>query len=170
MKLKIFFLAFLFTCYLGSEVRAQTVDGIYYDWTVFEIDEPGKAKKCYIASFPKKQIGNHNKLREPYVLVTRYEGRKLEEISVYCGYEYKLNSKIYISIDGKQFRLFTKQIIAWAETSKDDKTIIQNLLKSKILKVRGESAMGSYSVDEYSLRGFTRAYKRMKDLCKSSEE
>lgn len=144
---------------------AQTVDGTYYDWTVFELNEPGRGKKCYIASFPKNSIGNYKNTREPYVLITRFKYKRVEEVSIYSGYEYKLNSDIYISIDGKQFRLFTKGDMAWAKTSHQDKDIIQQMLLGKELKVRSESSKGNYTVDAYSLKGITKAYKRMKDLC-----
>ena len=47
---------------------------------------------------------------------------------------------------------------AWALTKFDDVEIIQSLLKSAILRVRSNSALGTYAVDEYSLKGIARAY------------
>ena len=73
---------------------------------------------------------------------------------------------IYISIDGKQYTLFTKDDIAWAKNKEQDKEIITNLLNGYSLKIRAESSKSEYIVDEYSLKGLTRAYKRMKELCK----
>jgi hypothetical protein len=151
---------------LPGKVFAQNVDGTYYDWTVFTLDEVGKAKKCYIASFPKNKVGNHKTDRKPYVLITRYEGKKIEEVSVYNGYEYKINSEIYVAVEDQQYRMFTKGDIAWAKTMEQDKQMIQDMLKADKLRVRGESSVGTYSVDEYSLKGITMAYKRMKELCK----
>ena len=40
------------------------------------------------------------------------------------------------------------------------------MLNGKILKIRSESSKTEYTVDEYSLKGMTRAYKRMRELCK----
>lgn len=163
---KLFIISLLFlTIFTTKAIAQQKVDGTYYDWTVFELDEPGKGKICYIASFPKSSIGNHATKREPYVLITRFKNKSVEEVSVYSGYEYKLNSDIFVSIDGKQYRMFTKDDIAWAKTQEQDKEIIQRMLIGQEMKIRAESAKGTYSVETYSLKGVTRAYKRMKDLC-----
>ena len=39
------------------------------------------------------------------------------------------------------------------------------MLNNDSVKVRSDSAIGSYAIDEYSLKGFARAYKRLKQLC-----
>ena len=62
--------------------------------------------------------------------------------------------------------MFTEGDIAWAKTMQEDKKMIQEMLKGDTMRVRGESSIGTYSVDEYSLRGVTKAYKRIKELCK----
>jgi phage pi2 protein 07 len=155
-------LVFLF---FSFNLLAQTLDGIYYDWSVFILDNAGEEKKCYIASFPKKSIGNFTKKREPYILITRFNEKKVEEISVYSGFEYKISGKVFIMIDEKQFILWTKEDVAWTKTKEEDKQIIKTLLNSTTLKIRAESSNMEYVVDDYSLKGFVRAYKRMKELC-----
>jgi len=169
MRIKKLFITSLILCIsFGIKAFAQpTVDGTYYDWTVYELDEPGQGKLCYIASFPKKSIGNHTAKRDPYILITRFKNQRVEEVSIYSGYEYKLNSNIFVSIDGKQYRMFTKGDMAWAKTQEQDKEMIQRMLAGQELKTRGESSKGTYSVETYSLKGVTRAYKRMRDLCSS---
>lgn len=145
----------------------QTLDGIYYDWYVFTLTDLGEEQKCYVVSFPKKSIGNYKKAREPYILITRFKDKGIEEVSLYSGFEYKLGSDIYLSIDGKQYTMFTKDDIAWAKNKNQDKELITNLLNGYLLKVRAESSKSEYVVDEYSLKGLTRAYRRMKELCKN---
>ena len=162
---KLFFFVFFISIY--SHVFAQqSLDGVYYDWSVFVLDDLGSEKQCYMVAFPKNSIGNFKKKREPYILITKYQDRQTEEVSLYAGFEYKIASDVYISIDGKQFILFTKGDIAWAKSKKDDKTIIETLLKAYKLKIRAESVHTEYVVDEYSLKGMSRAYKRIKELCK----
>lgn len=160
----LFFVVFLFAFKLSY--AGQTLDGIYYDWSVFVLDNLGEEKKCYVASFPKKSIGNYKKEREPYILITRFQDKGVEEVSIYSGFEYKVGSNIYISIDGRQYTLFTNGDIAWAKTKEQDKEIITDMLNGFSLKTRAESSTTEYVVDEYSLKGLTRAYKRMKELCK----
>lgn len=163
--LVLFLILFLF---LSKNLYAeQTLDGIYYDWYVFTLTDLGEEQKCYVVSFPKKSIGNYKKTREPYILITRFKDKGIEEVSLYSGFEYKLGSDIYLSIDGKQYTMFTKDDIAWAKNKNQDKELITNLLNGYLLKVRAESSKSEYIVDEYSLKGLTRAYRRMKELCKN---
>jgi hypothetical protein len=39
------------------------------------------------------------------------------------------------------------------------------MLNSSTIKVRSDSALGFYAVDEYKLKGITKAYKRMREIC-----
>jgi len=162
----ILLLFLVFICSLQKSFAQQTLDGIYYDWSVFVLDNLGEEKKCYIASFPDKSIGNYKDNREPYILITKFQDRGNEEISIYSGFEYKISSDIYIAVDGKQFTLFTNGDMAWAKDKKEDKEIIESMLNGKTLKSRAESSHTEYVVDEYSLKGMTRAYRRMEELCK----
>ena len=166
MRCKILLYIFGFILFGKLLLADQVLDGIYYDWSTFVLDELGNEKKCYIVSFPKKSIGNYKSSREPYILITRYKDREVEEVSLYVGFEYKIASNVHISIDGKQYTLFTKNDIAWAKSKEQDKEIISNLLDAYDLKVRAESVHAEYIVDEYSLKGITRAYKKMKELCR----
>ena len=168
MNKKIVLLLFLviFGTFWQKSFADQTLDGIYYDWSVFVLDDLGDEKKCYIVSFPKKSIGNYKKAREPYILITRFQDKGVEEVSIFSGFEYKIGSDIYLSIDGKQYTMFTKDDIAWAKSKDQDREIITNLLDGFLLKIRAESSKAEYVVDEYSLKGLTRAYRRMKELCK----
>ena len=162
---KIFLFLVLFLIFFQKSF-AQVLDGVYYDWSVFVVDNLGEEKKCYIVSFAKKSIGNYKGKREPYILITKFQNRGAEEVSAYAGFEYKVGSDIYMSVDGKQYTLFTNNDMAWAKDKKEDKEIINNMLNGKVLKIRSESSKTEYTVDEYSLKGMTRAYKRMRELCK----
>lgn len=160
-------LLFIFNYFGINHLYAeQTLDGIYYDWSVFTLTDLGEEQKCYVVSFPTKSIGNYKNAREPYILITKFKDKGIEEVSIYSGFEYKIGSDIHISIDGKQYTMFTKNDIAWAKSKQQDKEIISNLLNGYLLKVRAESSKSEYIVDEYSLKGLTRAYKRMRELCK----
>ena len=157
---------FLFIASVNVGYSEQILDGIYYDWSVFVLDELGEEKKCYMVAFPDKRIGNYKKKSEPYVLITRFQDKNVEEVSIYTGFEYKIGSDIYLSIDGKQYTMFTKGDIAWAKSTTQDRDIIVDLLSGYLLKVRAESTKAEYVVDEYSLKGITRAYRRIRELCK----
>lgn len=159
-----YLLTFLFYC---STASAQILDSSFYRWTVYEIQESElDYKTCYIVSHPVKSDTNHNSRQNPYLMITRFQKDRSEEVSIFGGYEYKLSSKIFVMIDDKQFKLETKEDMAWNATKYGDVHMLDTLLNGTTVKVRSDSAIGTYAVDEYSLKGITRAYARMREVCK----
>ncbi|MCE3255206.1 MAG: hypothetical protein K0R25_700 [Rickettsiaceae bacterium] len=157
---------FSFHIFTSKNALAQTVDSIYYGWAVYEHGKNEGDKKCYIASTPHKSDSSYTANRNPYLAITRYSKTRSEEVSVNAGYEYKLNSDVYLLIGKTQKQLYTKNNIAWARSDYDDKEIIKLMLQSEYFKARSDSSTGNYSIDEYELKGIARAYARMKELCK----
>lgn len=152
---------------LRQSAHSQVIDSSFYRWTVYEIQENElDYKRCYIASNPVKSDTDDNSRQKPYVMITRFQKDRTEEVSVFGGFEYKLSSDIFMVVDASQFRLKAKKDFAWARTRIEDITIIDAMLNSGVLKVRSDSAIGTYAVDEYSLKGITRAYARMREICK----
>lgn len=152
---------------MRQPARSQVIDSSFFQWRVYEIQENElEYKKCYIVAHPIKSDSDHNSRQKPYLMITRFQKDRSEEVSIFSGFEYKLNSEIFISIDDAQFKLLSKKDIAWAKTKTDDVNIINALLNSGGVKVRSDSAIGTYAVDQYSLKGITRAYARMKEICK----
>lgn len=172
MKKRTIIFLFFIILFSGEEVFASNsasnvvVDGAYYDWNVYYIDDLSGEKKCYIASFAAKSIGNYKKERKPYIMIAYFTAKNAEEISIYADYDYKLKSSIYLGLDNKQFRMFTKGRMAWAKNSAEDKSIIKEMLAVNEIRTRGETITGEYTVDTYSTKGLARAYNRMKELCK----
>jgi hypothetical protein len=160
-------LAIIFLSYISISKTslAQTIDSMYYGWIVYEHGE-GLDKKCYIASEPVKSDTSYTSIRNPYLSITHFTSNNTEEVSLYSGYEYKISSEVFLLIDDVQMQLFTRDDMAWAKGDAFDKKIITLMLKSKYLKARSDSAIGTYTIDEYSMKGITRAYSRMKELCK----
>jgi hypothetical protein len=152
---------------LNQNAKSQIIDSSFYNWTVYEIQETEiDYKKCYIVSRPSKSTSNHNSRLKPYLMITRYQKERIEEVSIYSGYEYKLNSKANIMIDNRQFTMIAKADMAWNKTKYDDLDMINNILNGGILKVRSDSAFGTFAIDEYSLKGVAKAYNRMREICR----
>lgn len=152
---------------LASESHAQIIDSSFYGWRVYEIQENElDYKKCYIMSQPTISNSDQISRKQPYLMIARFQKDRSEEISIYGGFEYKLSSKVSLLIDKSTFQLLSKGNMAWAKTKSEDVEIIATMLNSAVLKVRGDSAIGNYAIDEYSLKGITRAYARMREVCK----
>lgn len=146
------------------------MDSIHYSWEVFEFEEEvdneiGPVKRCYVMAKPNLSKTSYSANRDAYISVTRFENDGMEEVSISAGFEYKINGKIYALVGDETFALFTREKSAWLGSAIKDKNFIQKMLNSDSIKVRSNSSIGSYAIDTYSLKGFARAYRRMKSLC-----
>lgn len=148
------------------QCKAQVLDSSFYQWQIYEIQENElDYKKCYIVANPVESDSNHNARKKPYIMIARYQKDRVEEISLYSGFEFKKNSELLMLVDKEQFNLITKGDIAWARSKNEDIFIIENLLHGAVMKVRSNSSLGTYAVDQYSLKGITKAYARMRKIC-----
>lgn len=147
-----------------NNANAQVKDSTFRKWTVYIINMHGK-KVCYTVSFPISKSGNYKKRDEPYFMVT-YLGNDIAEVSTSSGYKYKKGGKVELTIGNKKLLMFATNELAWAKDSYADKDFISLMKKQNILRVKGRSKIGSYSIDKYSLNGFTASYNRMKEACK----
>jgi invasion protein IalB len=57
---------------------------------------------------------------------------------------------------------------AWIRTRQYDRILVEKMKKGSRTKVTGTTPKGTNSIDTYSLSGFTKAYSKMKTLCKNS--
>jgi hypothetical protein len=161
--LKITFSIILLLTFAAS-AEAQVKDSAHKDWTVYITTLQGK-KVCYITSFPKNKSGNYKKRDEPYFMVTHI-GEDVSEVSTSSGYKYKDGSNLDVMMGSKKLSMFTAGELAWAKDRLSDKEFISSMKKQNDFTVKGFSAMGSYSVDRYSLSGFSKAFDRMGEACK----
>jgi hypothetical protein len=69
-------------------------------------------------------------------------------------------------VNDVQFNFEAKKDLAWTKNKAEDLEVINSMLESGVVKVRSDSAVGTFAVDEYSLKGITRAYARMREVCK----
>lgn len=152
----------------GSAARAQSPQflGTYRDWNVYKFADQEQTI-CYIASEPKKQEGNYTRRDPPAVLVTRRSDPQIvDEVSVQPGYSYYEGSEVEVQIDrGRRFMLFTRGEHAWTKSEAEDEALIAAMKRGTNLTVRGNSVKNTYSLDTYSLLGFTAAYEAMIAAC-----
>jgi len=139
--------------------------GSFQDWNVYAFQEDGQ-KICYMASEPKKQEGNYTRRGNPAVLVTRRPGpRSVDEVSVQPGYSYLEGSEVESQVGDRKFMLFTRGEHAWTKSEDADKALITSMKRGNDMSVRGTSVKDTFSLDTYSLLGFTKAYEAMVAAC-----
>ncbi len=136
-------------------------------WTALTANPKGK-KMCYAVIYAKRRIGNlglkdGEDLRA--YLIVHYFSPYNQRISVFFDYKIKKGSRVFLSIDGKQFEIIPYENYAFAEDAETDATIISQIATAKRVLIRGEGDGNSYSVDEYEVAGFDSIYKEMKQKC-----
>jgi invasion protein IalB len=152
----------------GRKAPVPEFVGSHRDWNVYKFQD-GDQTICYMASEPKKQEGNYNRRGSPAVLVTRRPGpHVVYEVSVDPGYTYLNGSDVEIEVDKRKFLLFTRGEHAWTPKEQDDKDLINTMKRGADMTVRGTSSKNTYSLDTYSLLGFTAAYDAMTEACAGS--
>jgi len=144
---------------------ASAPEAIFKDWSVFKIKQEGK-DVCYIASTPINREGNYRKRGEPFATVIRIKGKNYDEVNFSSGYQYDTDKNTELKIGAKKFVLFTYDKRAWAANKEEDIAIVKAMRDGYKLKLSGTSKLGTYSVDTFSLIGFSDAYNKMVDLCR----
>lgn len=165
LTLKVFGAAAILAFTAPMPAQAQTLLKTFKDWRAFKTTQGGKTL-CYIASTPKKKQGNYNRRSDALLFVTSVPGAQ-DEVSVTSGYPYAKNKDVALNIAGAgSFKLFVQNEMAWAYSTTDDKKMIAGMIAKSTLTVKGTSKIGTYSLDTYSLSGFSSAYSHIRSNCR----
>jgi hypothetical protein len=163
--MRFFIAAILLSMFVTADAtHAQQLLETSGDWRIFSASVEGRTL-CYAASVPTGKTGNYTKRGDPFLMVTG-RSASTDEVSVAAGYPYKEGSEVTLTIDGTAFSLFTKGERAWAFDGAQDDRMIAAMMRGNTLTAKGTSPRGTYSLDTYSLKGFTKAHQRMKALCR----
>jgi invasion protein IalB len=71
-----------------------------------------------------------------------------------------------ITIGDRKFSLFTQGSDGWAKDSETDKAIVKSMIHGSKMFIDGTSSRGTKTMDTFSLKGFTAAYKAASKACK----
>lgn len=152
---------------LAGEALAQSPQflGNFRDWYLYAYDDSA-GRTCYIASKPTKEEGNWQRRGPAAILVAKLPIQDSSaQVSVQPGYSFKSGSTVEVKIGNQTWHLFTQGEHAWANTDEEDRAIIQSMQRGSTMTVRGTSTLDTFSLDTYSLLGFTAAYNAMRDAC-----
>jgi len=152
------------TLFAGSAAFADTAKplGKFGDWGAFAYSGKG-GKVCYAVGKPKHSLGSSKVRNEVYLTIThRPADKSFDVVSVTAGYAFKKDAAAELDIGGAKFDLYTTEDTAWA---RDDKAVVQALLKGKSVVVHGMPAKGDPTADTYSLDGFVQAHTEIGKAC-----
>ena len=159
-----FFIIFIFSVSYSFAEDVKKL-GKYKDWETMVLVE-ASGNTCFAQSSPVLQAPKSNK-RDARLFVSFRPGDKItNEISTTSGYEYNKNNKVIVTSGKNKFNFDIKQQgFAWMTSNKNEKKMINVMMKGSRIMVTGFNSKGSQTIDHYSLLGFTKAYKAAKSAC-----
>jgi hypothetical protein len=159
-----FFLVSLLLCGAANASEQKEI-GTFGNWTAYVFEENGK-NVCYMAAKPDKSEGKYKKRGEVVAMITHRPGEGTKNVFSYMsGYGYQKGSEVELSVDGKVFKLFTQNDMAWAADAAADSGIAQALQKGSKMVVKGASSRGTKTIDTFSLKGSTKSYEAISKAC-----
>jgi hypothetical protein len=139
--------------------------GTFKSWSAHLLVEKS-TKICYLYSAPSKSTGKYKKRGDIYVQITHRPRSKIRnEVSFTAGYTYKKNSTAKLTIDGKNYILFSHANTAWADEKNPDDKLVAAMRAGREMTISGASSRGTATTDEYSLSGFTAAHNAINKAC-----
>ena len=148
----------------GAEKR--DILGSFTDWDAIVIVRDNGERICYMISVPKAAAPEGANRGNIFATITHRPKRKVrDEVNIVVGYPFKAGSDASLAIGASRFNLFTEGQGAWAYTPDDDSKMVAAMKSGGSMTVRGTSARGTDTTDQYSLAGFTAAYNAISQSC-----
>ena len=162
----LFFTAFAITLFVSPLAHAKDdFVGTFGNWHVQTYVEGG-SKVCLMWSQPEKSKGKYKRRGDIYAYVTqRPAAKRLNEISISIGYKFKKGSALSVLIGKSKHTMLTDGDTAWNRKPLDDAKMVKAMRAGAKMTLRGTSSRGTKTTDEFSLKGFTKAYAAMNQKC-----
>jgi hypothetical protein len=167
MVLKKYVSAIVLSIALTGVALAQSPTRInqFNAWGAYSYMAPS-GKVCYILSLPtRKEPGNVNH-GDIFFLISQRPGQNISyEPQAMMGYPLQENSKVTVTVDNRNFVLFTKGDSAWVENAAEEPALVSAMRAGSSMSVTAKSRRGTSTNYTYSLSGVTAALKEIQN-CK----
>jgi len=159
MVVKKFLTAIVLSIALTSAALAQSPTLIkqFNAWGAYSYNGPN-GKVCYILSVPtRKEPGNVNH-GDIFFLISQRPGQNISyEPQAMMGYPLQEASKVTVTVDGRNFVLFTRNESAWVENAAEEPALVNAMRAGSSMSVKATSRRGTNTNYTYSLSGVTAA-------------
>src|ERR1700723_2077031 len=145
-----------------------TLLGQYGDWGAYTAS-PGSKKVCFAIAKPASSETNPpNRPRNPtFVFIsTRPADKVTNEVSIIIGYPFKPGTEASVNVGSTDYALYTQQDGAWIKNATEEAQMVDAMRGGQSAVVKGTSAKGTESTDNFSLRGLSQALDRVAQDCK----
>ena len=146
---------------------AQTPNRIqqFKAWGAYSYKQ-GAATVCYVLSVPTTKEPASVDHGDIFFIVSQRPGQNISyEPQAMMGYTMQTNSKVTVTIDNKNFTMFTKDKAAWVENAAEEPALVAAMKTGHAMTVKAVSGRGTGTNYAYSLAGISAALKQI-ETCK----
>ncbi|MGH6763334.1 MAG: invasion associated locus B family protein [Phyllobacterium sp.] len=144
---------------LAGTALAQTPSQIsqFNAWGAYSY-QAGNGKVCYVLSVPTEKQPTSVDHGDNFFLVSQKPGQNVSfEPQFMAGYELQANSKVVVTIDGKNFNMFVNGKSGWMENAAEEPQLVAALKAGSTLKINAKSKRGTPTSYTFSLKGISAA-------------
>jgi invasion protein IalB len=145
----------------GAPTRIQQ----FKAWGAYSY-KSGPATVCYVLSVPTTKEPTSVDHGDIFFIVSQRPGQNISyEPQAMVGYPLQANSKVTVTIDNKNFVMFTKDKAAWVENAAEEPALVAAMKTGQNMKISAVSGRGTKTSYAYSLQGISAALKQI-ESCK----
>jgi invasion protein IalB len=147
--------------YAQSPTRIQQFNA----WGAYSY-KSGNSTVCYVLSIPTTKEPSNVDHGDIFFIVSQRPGQNISyEPQAMVGYALREGSKVNVSIDNKNFVMFTKDKAAWVENAAEEPALVAAMKGGRSMTVKATSGRGTATTYSYSLSGISAALKQI-ESCK----
>lgn len=137
-------------------------------WEAYRYEGDGQVT-CYLLSKPTKMEPQRLNHGDVFFFLTTRPGEAVEnEASVMVGYPFATDSQVTVTVDGKSFRMFTKEDSAWVESTAEEQQLVAAMKAGSNMTVSGRSERGNETTYTFSLSGVTAGSNSISNGCRGA--
>jgi invasion protein IalB len=126
----------------------------------------GASNVCYVLSVPTTKEPASVDHGDIFFIVSQRPGQNISyEPQAMVGYSLQANSKVTVTIDNKNFTMFTKDKAAWVENAAEEPALVAAMKSGRNMSVNAVSGRGTKTSYSYNLEGVSAALKQI-ESCK----
>ena len=132
-------------------------------WGAYSYDS-SNGKVCYVLSVPTGAEPANVDHGDNFFLISQRPGQNVSyEPQAMMGYPLREDSKVNVTIDGREFTLFSRGNSAWVENAAEEPALVSAMRAGASMTVEAMSGRGTSTSYSYSLSGVTAALDEIED-------
>ena len=166
MKLRALLFATVAALATPALAQAPSPVGQFTDWGAYVV-QGGGGKTCYVISTPKQMEPSTLRHGDIYFTVSNRPAENVQgEVMFLAGYSFQDGSPVILDIDGRQFRMFTRNDSAWVEDLNEQSQVVAAMRAGRSMTVSATSGRGNPTRYAFSLSGVTASLNKITEECR----